>query len=94
MRKNRKHLSFGWSASARKRRGPDPSAIQVYVATSLQGYPGFSQDRRVETFREPILDRREQTAGFIALALVAPEAGEAGSGAQLVNPGILLLCNR
>ena len=37
--------------------------------------------RRVETLGKPAVDRREEVAGFVALALVAPEAGEAGGGA-------------
>src|SRR5467141_3485871 len=39
--------------------------------------------RRVETLGKPAVDRREEVAGFVALALVAPEADEAGGGAQL-----------
>src|SRR4029077_9412864 len=38
------------------------------------------QDRRVEPFGEPTVDRCEEITGFGALALVAPEAGEASSG--------------
>jgi hypothetical protein len=40
------------------------------------------QDRHVEAFGEPAVDGREEIAGFGAIALVAPEAGEAGGGAQ------------
>jgi hypothetical protein len=38
---------------------------------------------RIKAFGEPAVDRRQEVAGFGALALVAPEAGEAGRGAQL-----------
>jgi hypothetical protein len=31
-----------------------------------------------QTLREPVVDRREKIAGFGALALISPEAGEAG----------------
>ena len=48
------------------------------------------QDRRVKAFSEPAVDRREEIAGFGALALVAPEAGEAGGGAQLKRFGMLV----
>src|SRR5258708_511468 len=41
------------------------------------------QVRRVETLGKPAVDRREEFAGFVALASVAPESGEAGGGAQL-----------
>jgi hypothetical protein len=34
------------------------------------------QHRRVETFGEPAIDRREEIMGFGALALISPEAGE------------------
>ena len=43
---------------------------------------GLLEDRRVEALREPVVGRREQIAGFGALALVTPEAGEAGGSAQ------------
>src|SRR5215831_20528079 len=39
---------------------------------------GFLQNRRVETFGEPAVNRGEEIAGFIVLALVKPEASEAG----------------
>jgi hypothetical protein len=41
------------------------------------------QDRRVEALGEPAIDRREETTGFSALALIAPEAGEAHASTQL-----------
>ncbi len=41
------------------------------------------QVRRIETFGEPIVDRTEQITGLRALALVAPEPGEAGRCSQL-----------
>jgi hypothetical protein len=34
------------------------------------------QHRRVETFGEPAIDRREEIMGFGALALLSSEAGE------------------
>ena len=43
----------------------------------------FDHDRRIGAFSEPIVDRTEQGAGFSVLALVAPEAGEAGRCPQL-----------
>jgi hypothetical protein len=50
------------------------------------------QDRRVEAFGEPVVDRREEIASLGALALVAPEAGEAGGGAELEHFCTLTLC--
>jgi hypothetical protein len=50
----------------------------------LQQRLGLLQNRRVETFGEPAVDRREQIAGFDALALIPPKTGEATSGVQLV----------
>jgi putative tryptophan/tyrosine transport system substrate-binding protein len=44
---------------------------------------GALQDRRVKTFSEPTVDRHEEITGFGALALITPEACEAGGGAQL-----------
>lgn len=43
-----------------------------------------------EAFGERRVDRGEEGAGFGALALVAPEAGEARRGAQLERAGALL----
>jgi hypothetical protein len=40
------------------------------------------QNRRVETLGEPAIDWRERVTRLSALALVSPEAGEAGGGAQ------------
>ena len=47
--------------------------------------------RRVEAFGEPSVDRREKVAGFGGAALVAAEPGEARSGAQFPELGLLLL---
>jgi hypothetical protein len=52
---------------------------------------GFLQDRRVEPFGEPSVDRREEIARFGVFALVAPQTGEADGGAQLPQPRTLLL---
>src|SRR6185503_3022319 len=45
---------------------------------------------RGEAFGERRVDRGEESAGFGALALIAPEAGEARRGAQLERAGALL----
>ena len=45
------------------------------------------QDRRVEPLSEPVVDGGEEIAGFGALALVAPDAGEVGGGAYLPELG-------
>jgi hypothetical protein len=49
---------------------------------SIEQRLGVLQDRRVETFGEPAVDGREKITGFDAFTLIAPEAGEAGGGAQ------------
>jgi hypothetical protein len=43
----------------------------------------FPQIERIEPFGEPAVDRSEQFASLLHLALVAPEACEAGGGTQL-----------
>jgi hypothetical protein len=51
------------------------------------------QVRRIETLTEPAVDRAEQITSFNALALVAPEPGEAGRCPQLKELCALLLGN-
>src|SRR4029077_21187483 len=48
------------------------------------------QIARVKPFREPAVDRSEKLASLIALALIAPEAREAGGGAKLQGSRRLL----
>jgi len=50
---------------------------------------GVLQDRCVESFGEPAVDRREKIMGFGALALITPEAGEAGGSTKLKSFRIL-----
>ena len=47
------------------------------------------QIARVEAFGEPGVERGEEGAGFIALALALPEPRQAGGGAQLERLGLL-----
>jgi hypothetical protein len=49
----------------------------------------FLQIARVKPFRKPAVDRSEKLAGLLLLALIAPQACEAGSRAQLKRPGLL-----
>src|SRR5262249_18285738 len=51
----------------------------------------FLEIGRAETFREPVVDRGEELAGFDAPPLVAPQSGEARSGAQFPEFRLLLL---
>ena len=44
---------------------------------------------RVECLGEPAGDGRQKFAGFLVSSLITPEAGEAGAGAQLKQPGAL-----
>jgi len=55
--------------------------------------PGLFEIGCSEAFGEPVVDRREEFAGFGAAALVAVEAGEADSSAQFPEFGLLLLGN-
>jgi hypothetical protein len=48
----------------------------------------------IEAFGEPAVDGGEQVMGLGASALVAPQAGETGSGAQLPQLCALFLCHR
>jgi hypothetical protein len=50
-------------------------------ATSVK--PGLLQVERIEAFGKATIDRGEKIVGLLSIALVAPEAGEAGGGAQL-----------
>src|SRR5215467_6848445 len=54
----------------------------------------FLEVLRVETHGEPAVDRREKIAGFGALALVAPEAGEAGGDTEFPQLGALAPSDR
>ena len=63
-------------------------------AQCLQQRLGIFQIRRVKAFGEPIVDRGEQIAGLLGLALLLPEAGETRSGAQFPRFGLLFLSNR
>src|ERR1700751_2544414 len=55
---------------------------------------GLLQNRRAEALGEPTIDWRQQRVRLNVLALVAPQPGEAGRGAQFPELGVLLLCNR
>src|ERR1700730_4062263 len=44
---------------------------------------GLFEDWRVKPFGEPVVDRREEVTGFGTIALIAPEAGKGGGGAEL-----------
>ena len=52
---------------------------------------GLLQNGRIEAFSEPAVDRLEEIAGCIALALFAPEPGETDRSAQLPELRTLLL---
>src|SRR5215468_5029084 len=51
---------------------------------------GFNEVASVEAFGEPAVDRCEEVARFGALALIAPQAREAGRCAQRERVGTLL----
>jgi hypothetical protein len=55
---------------------------------------GLLHDRRIEAFSEPVIDEREEIAGFCAVALVTPEGREVGGGAQFKQFCTLAPCDR
>jgi hypothetical protein len=61
------------------------TCLQLVCSTALNGQlveqrSGLFQIECIEALREPAVDRSEQITGFIPLALIAPETGEAGGG--------------
>jgi hypothetical protein len=66
-----------------------PSKHEIESRQLVKQRLGVLQHRRVETFGEPAVDRREKITGFGALALITPEAGEASGGAQLEGLRVL-----
>ena len=48
------------------------------------------QIARIEPLRKPPINRSQQFARLLRLALVAPEAGEANGGAEFSGLGLLL----
>src|SRR4030088_1438610 len=51
--------------------------------------PGLLQVGRIEALREPAMDRRQEIAGVVVRALVAPEPAKAAGGPQFPEPGAL-----
>src|SRR5439155_20563566 len=96
--------SLSWTASSRrarstgrkrKRRDHSTSTSITYLAIDhrlpqvLQQRPRVLQVARVEAFGEPGVERGEERAGRVALALALPEPRQAGGGAQLERLGLL-----
>ena len=54
-----------------------------------QGF-GVLQVRRIKSLRKPTVHGREQVIGVLALALVLPQAGQAGVGAEFPRFGLLV----
>ena len=71
---------------------PRPPAAHSIARQFLQQRLRLLQIERVEAFREPAVDRSEQFARLLPLALVAPEPRHAHRRAQL--PGFCLLLTR
>jgi len=61
--------------------------------SSASNVLGLLQDRGIEALCEPAVDRREEIARHIALALLAPELGKSDGGAQVSEPRALPLRN-
>jgi hypothetical protein len=74
------------SRSAIRRRPSERFASARFVAPSssqrVEQNFGLLQVERVEPFGEPAVDRREEIAGRVPLALVAPQPRQAGRRAQ------------
>jgi hypothetical protein len=49
-----------------------------------------SEIRRIKALGKPIMDWREQLKRLLCPALVAPQPGEAGGGAQFPGEGTLM----
>ena len=54
---------------------------------------GVPQIRRVEAFREPAVNRREEFACLLALALIAPQSRQADGRAHLPGFRLLAACD-
>jgi hypothetical protein len=65
---------------ARRDRARGTGNIAFALAHLVEQLLSLLQIERVETLGEPAADRSEQITGFIPLALIAPETGEAGGG--------------
>src|SRR6516225_10446809 len=63
----------------------------VALRQRVQQRLGLLEVGRVKALGEPAVDRCQQLASFGALALVLPEASQAGGGAQLPGFGVLAL---
>jgi len=61
----------------------------AFIPPAPQQRLGVFQIARVEAFGEPGVERGEEGAGVVALALALPESREAGGGAQLERLGLL-----
>src|SRR5439155_10695148 len=96
--------SLSWTASSRrarstgrkrKRRDHATSTSITYLAIDhrlpqvLQQRPRVLQVARVEAFGEPGVERGEERAGRVTLALALPEPRQAGGRAQLERLGLL-----
>src|SRR5215467_3749590 len=87
MRRGTPATEGAWQNRGSPPRSKDETGSRQLIEQRL----GILQDRRAEAFGEPAVDRGEQVTGLGAFALVAPEPGEAGGGAQLPKFGVLPL---
>jgi hypothetical protein len=71
-----RHGTSATEGAWQNRGSPPRSEDETGSRQLVQWRLGVLQDRRVETFGEPAIDGREEIAGFGALALITPEAGE------------------
>src|SRR5215467_12147055 len=85
MRRGTSATEGAWQNRGSPSRSKDETGSRQLVEQRL----GILEDRRVEAFGEPAVDWREEITGFGALALITPEAGEAGRRPKFPRFGLL-----
>jgi hypothetical protein len=70
MRRGTSAIEGAWQNRGSPSRSKDETGSRQLIEQRLR----VLQDGRVEAFGEPAVDRREESTGVVALALVAPEA--------------------
>ncbi len=79
-----KDISYCWTNS-HGRKAASGSTVEF-----LQKGFGLLQIRRVKPLREPLIHRRQQVGGVLALVLGLPQASQARGGAEFEGFGLLL----
>ena len=85
MRRGASATEGAWQNRGSPPRSKDETGSRQLVQQRLR----VLQDRRVETFGEPVVDGCEKIASFVALALVTPEPRKVKGHTQLPEFGAL-----